>query len=153
MKRGTIRAFTLVEIMVVVVIIGLLAAVAVPAFQRIRTSSENARFINDLRVFRNALEQCVLETGDLDQGSDSGTLAGDLQGYVNEQKWLEGPSIGGQWDVEYDKSGVILAIGVHNPSVSEEQIEQIDAEFDDGNVNSGNLRYIASARYYWVLED
>ena len=147
------KGFTLVEIMIVVVIIGLLAAIAIPAFSLVRQNSENTRFMSDLRTFKDALVMCVLETGDMDQGSSSGTLSPDLSDYVSESQWLEAPSIGGKWDVEYDKSGVTLGIGVHNPSVSPDQIAKIDERFDDGDVNTGKLRFIAGGRYYWVVEE
>jgi len=143
----------LVEIMIVVVIIGLLAAMAIPAFQKIKVSSENSRFMNDLRTFKDALLVCVMETGVMDQGSGSGTLAPDLAEYLNSGLWLEGPNIGGQWDVEYAKSGVTLGIGVHNPTIPAEQILAIDESFDDGDVNTGKMRYIAGGRYYWVVEE
>ena len=48
--------FTLVEIMIVVVIIGLLAAMAIPAFQRVQRRSQNSRFVSDLRIFSQAFE-------------------------------------------------------------------------------------------------
>jgi hypothetical protein len=139
--------------MIVVVIIGILAVIAIPMFDRVKRSSENARFMNDLRTFKDALVQCVMQTGDMDQGSSSGTLASDFEEYVNASLWQEGPNIGGQWDVEYEKSGVTLGIGVHGPEISAERIEEIDASFDDGNVNTGKMRMIAGDRYYWVIEN
>jgi len=41
--------FTLVEIMIIVVIIGVLAAMALPAFQKVRASSQDKAVINNLR--------------------------------------------------------------------------------------------------------
>lgn len=58
------RAFTLVEIMVVVVIIGLLAAMAVPAMQRVRASTQKRAVINNLRQIYYAAQQYFMETGD-----------------------------------------------------------------------------------------
>ena len=56
-------AFTLVEIMIVVAIIGLLAALAVPGFMRARMQSQGRRIINDARQMDAAIDQWALETG------------------------------------------------------------------------------------------
>jgi prepilin-type N-terminal cleavage/methylation domain-containing protein len=58
-KRG---GFTLVEIMIVVAIIALLAAIAVPGFLRARKRSQAAKIINDLRMIDSAMDQYAIET-------------------------------------------------------------------------------------------
>ena len=58
-KRG---AFTLVEIMIVVAIIALLAAIAVPGFLRARKRAQASRVLNDLRLIDNAVDQYAIET-------------------------------------------------------------------------------------------
>jgi prepilin-type N-terminal cleavage/methylation domain-containing protein len=58
-RRG---GFTLVEIMIVVAIIALLAAIAVPGFLRARKRSQASRIINDLRLIDAAVDQYAIET-------------------------------------------------------------------------------------------
>ena len=53
--------FTLVEIMIVVAIIALLAAIAVPGFLRARKRSQASRVINDLRLISSAMDQYAIE--------------------------------------------------------------------------------------------
>jgi len=53
--------FTLVEIMIVVAIIGLLAAIAIPNFVRARTTSQQNACINNLRQMDGAVQQWALE--------------------------------------------------------------------------------------------
>jgi prepilin-type N-terminal cleavage/methylation domain-containing protein len=55
--------FTLVEIMIVVAIIGLLAAIAIPNFVRARQTSQTNACINNLRIIDAAKQQWALETG------------------------------------------------------------------------------------------
>jgi prepilin-type N-terminal cleavage/methylation domain-containing protein len=57
-KRG---GFTLVEIMIVVAIIALLAAIAVPGFLRARKRSQASRVVNDLRLIDSAVDQYAIE--------------------------------------------------------------------------------------------
>jgi prepilin-type N-terminal cleavage/methylation domain-containing protein len=58
-KRG---GFTLVEIMIVVAIIALLAAIAVPGFLRARKRSQASKILNDLRLIDAAVDQYAIET-------------------------------------------------------------------------------------------
>ena len=63
------KGFTLVEIMIVVAIIALLAAIAVPGFLRARKRSQASKIINDLRMIDSAVDQYAIEhskkTGDV----------------------------------------------------------------------------------------
>jgi prepilin-type N-terminal cleavage/methylation domain-containing protein len=54
--------FTLVEIMIVVAIIALLAAIAVPGFLRARKRSQASKILNDLRMIDSACDQYAIET-------------------------------------------------------------------------------------------
>lgn len=64
MKNKSKKGFTLVEIMIVVVIIGLLAAMAIPAFNKVREQSREKAIINNLRQVASAGQQYLLEEGD-----------------------------------------------------------------------------------------
>ena len=62
-KHSAQKGFTLVEIMIVVVIIGLLAAMAIPAFQKVRVASQDKAVLNNARQMATAADQYYLENG------------------------------------------------------------------------------------------
>ena len=85
MKKG----FTLVEIMIVVAIIGLLAAIAIPSFMRARVTSQKNACINNLRQIEAAKDQYALENGltnnaviDASDSTAFGLLVGAGTGYI-----------------------------------------------------------------------
>jgi type IV pilus assembly protein PilA len=62
-RQNSTKGFTLVEIMIVVVIIGLLAAMAIPAFQKVRTNSQDKAVLNNARQISAGADQYYLENG------------------------------------------------------------------------------------------
>ena len=80
--RHNRQGFTLVEIMIVVVIIGLLASMAIPAFQKVRQSSQDKAVLNNARQLAAAADQYFLENG------VSSVLQSDLIGATNYVKAL-----------------------------------------------------------------
>jgi prepilin-type N-terminal cleavage/methylation domain-containing protein len=72
--------FTLVEIMIVVAIIGLLAAIAIPNFVKARATSQANACINNLRQIDAAANQFALEKGK--KTGDAIVLTTDLTPYI-----------------------------------------------------------------------
>jgi prepilin-type N-terminal cleavage/methylation domain-containing protein len=81
--------FTLVEIMIVVAIIGLLAAIAIPNFVRARTTSQMNACINNLRLIDSAKQQWALEQRQGGTVTPGGT---DLQPYLGHGSTGELPA-------------------------------------------------------------
>ena len=73
LKTNRKSGFTLVEIMIVVAIIGLLAAIAIPNFVRARQTSQTNACINNLRIIDAAKQQWGLEKGQVTTATPSST--------------------------------------------------------------------------------
>ena len=71
--------FTLVEIMIVVAIIGLLAAIAIPNFVKARQTSQTNACINNLRIIDAAKQQWALELG---QSTSSSPTSANIVPYL-----------------------------------------------------------------------
>src|SRR5271168_2710537 len=79
LKTNRKSGFTLVEIMIVVAIIGLLAAIAIPNFVRARQTSQTNACINNLRIIDAAKQQWALETG---QSTTASPVSGSIVPYL-----------------------------------------------------------------------
>lgn len=73
------KGFTLVEIMIVVAIIGLLAAIAIPNFVQARNTSRANACVNNLRIIDASKEQDALENN-LATGAASANVLNYIKG-------------------------------------------------------------------------
>ena len=94
--RNDSSAFTLVEIMIVVAIIGLLAALAIPGFVKARKQSQGRRILNDARQMDAAIDQWALENGK----KDGDTVITSSAATYLKTAWMTNDLLGNQYTVQ-----------------------------------------------------
>lgn len=151
-----LRGFTLVEILIVVVILGILAAIVLPGMLGVTRSAEQAAFIREVKVYADAAMMFRVRTGGFLEASGPGQVPSGFEEYVDERDWLQPTPIGGQWDCLLDDLGVVAAIGVDFGGVvvrDDEFMLEIDRTFDDGDLDDGMFRKLAEGQFCYVIED
>ena len=152
------RGFTLVEILIVVVILGILAAMVVPQFASASESARQASFVTSVKGLASAAEVYRLQYGLYPEDSSTGVLPSGMDRFVSEAEWNQITPIGGRWDCESnDTGGYLCAVGVHFNGAGETRddayMQQVDESFDDGDLEGGQFQRIASGRYYLIVAD
>ena len=94
--RNSKAAFTLVEIMIVVAIIGLLAALAIPGFVKARKQSQGRRILNDARQLDAAIDQWALEKGKKDNDA---IVTAEAATYLKTGTWQANDLLGNAFAV------------------------------------------------------
>lgn len=85
MKRKN-DAFTLIEILVVVILVGIMAAIVIPQFTDASDDAETSRDDMNLRILQNAVDYCEYETGAYPADLDALVTAGYLRS-VPDGSW------------------------------------------------------------------
>lgn len=144
------RGFSLLELSVVVFIVSVVAALAIPALKKVQFSSRAATVSNDLRVFSAALQQYVQEKGEWPGGGgEPGVFPVGMEGYLRESNWSRPTPIGGRYtwapnslhQGERYRAAIVISTA-NGSTVTEDrnQLLELDRKIDDGNLDTGNLR-------------
>lgn len=161
-RRPANAAFSLVELSVVVTIISLIVAIAVPATKNMILRARASAVQNDLRVFAAAFQTYAHEKGDWPAGDGTpGGFPPGMEGYLGATSWQRKTPIGGNyaWDPNSLQQGVryravITIVSTDDNPVSSDraQLLEIDHALDDSSLDSGN--FLLGFRNYpvYVLE-
>jgi prepilin-type N-terminal cleavage/methylation domain-containing protein len=154
------RAFTLVEVMVVVVIIGLLAAAAMPTYRHITMRSKVTALVNDLRLFSTAIQTYTLQNGHWPANGDPQIVPPELANAL-PGNFIYPTPIGGVYKWNYDvsadgvtaKAALIVQTASGNPvSDDEEMFLMIDRQMDDGVLDKGTIQVGSTNSLVFIIE-
>ena len=146
------RGFTLVEIMIVVTIIGLLAAMSIPAFKRVRNRAQASRVANDFRIFTDAFQMYALENGTYPPDNTKGVVPDGMDDYLDTDVWTGETPIGGNYNWEMGVQGVQAAVSVQSVTVDNDVLILIDNMMDDGDLSNGIVRSRGGEGVMLVIE-
>lgn len=149
------NGFTLIEILIVVVILGVLASIVIPAYSGYKKDSHKNAFVTCIKAFADIASYHYQKEGEYFEDAESGQIPTGWDDYILSGKWTNSTPIGGQWDFEQDSYGIHSAIGVHFDGTGEtrddDYMQEIDQIFDDGDLSTGAFRKLDTDRYYYIV--
>jgi prepilin-type N-terminal cleavage/methylation domain-containing protein len=153
MKRSLSKhGFTLVEIMIVVAIIGMLTALAIPNILKAGKSTRRSRFAREIQTAGHAFLQYSLENGKYPGDKTPAQMPEGMSEYLRKFPWSKDTVIGGKWDWDFEQFGVKAGVSVKSPHWEDEQMLEVDEMMDDGNLGSGHFRK-RSGGYIYIIEE
>lgn len=142
--RGrALRAFTLVEILIVVVILGILASIVVPQFASATQQSRIGAASASLRGFERGFIMFYADNLSWPPDVGPGTFPPAMEGYIKESDWDTTPPLGELWDWNIGNSWVAVGPNISMRSTTQDFVpdwETLDGIMDDGDTSAGIVR-------------
>ena len=155
-----LRAFSLVEIMIAVVIIGLLTALALPTYRRITMRAKATAVVNDLRAFSTAFITYNLQNGQWPADEAARVIPAEMTGSLGASFELKSP-IGGyyKWCAGASADGIdanaalIIESDMSNPLSDDEDLRLlIDQQLDDVDLHTGLIQVGSTNSLVFIIE-
>ena len=131
------KGFTLVELVVVVMILGILAGIAAPRLIGTGSDAEMASLMTEVKVLFDAIELFTANNGSPPLDTYPGVCPPELEPYLDGTAFTRNRPLGGYWDYNVDPSGTRVNLEIYRPTVSTTMLSEIDNRWDDGNADTG----------------
>jgi len=148
------HAFTMVEFVVIIVVIGILAAIVAPKALHAREEATITAAAADLKAIENALALYVSEHGAYPRDVNRRRAVSVLDPYFKSENPFAKPApIGGAYDYEGPPNWSPVQISIRSErqsSHTQETAQALDDYMDDGDLNTGSLRRKGNRTYYII---
>jgi prepilin-type N-terminal cleavage/methylation domain-containing protein len=154
MRRSQQRhaaGFTLIEILIVVVILGILAAIVVASFGRSTHDAANGTFVTNIRAYASAFAVYNHRKNGYPPDQNQGDFPPEIAPAIHPDEWTRPTPIGGQWDWDFGQFGLTAGVSVYQPDRTPAEMADIDKIIDDGNLSTGVFRQRANG-YIFILQ-
>ena len=143
--------FTLIELLIVVIILGVLAAIVIASFGRSQSEASNGTFVSNLRAYANSFAVYAHQKGVYPPDQLQGVHPPQMAGVILAEEWTRPTPIGGQWDWDFGQFGFTAGLSVYQPDRTPAEMADIDKLIDDGDLNTGVFRQRANG-YIFVIQ-
>ena len=148
-------AFTLVELLIVVAILGIIAAIVLPTIRDVREQARREAFAANLRDLAGVAKLYFEDWHALPPQGAGAAVPPELLRAAGRGDFPSRTPIGGYWHLGHFAAADRWGVGVWWDGDAEQDVrrlaQSVDAEFDDGRPDAGRFLF-DGGRYYWMID-
>ncbi|HWB59518.1 MAG TPA: prepilin-type N-terminal cleavage/methylation domain-containing protein [Chthoniobacteraceae bacterium] len=141
-QRFGTRAFTMLELMIVVGVIAVIVGIAVPSWMRARETAQRTALVNEIRNNVDAFTNYAAEQNSLPPTASFQQVPAGMQAYMPQNStWTTSPQGGGYWCwlnlPAPATNGFSDFVAVYNSGLSQNALAEMENLLDGGNNTTG----------------